>query len=444
MSKTILKIQLTLISLLISLNSYTQKPNIILICPEGTGKDIMENHQLWTNKPLTTNINSLREKSFSFNNAFINVSDYQSALQSILSGRYPQNNGSWASDLIEDSISTIPKILKKNNFICSYVGSSIYISEFSAYSWDNIIDEKNINWKIKMNEIIKQSKSADKSFFMLYCPKLENKKGSITTKDVKIPLFMPQLDELKENIAQYCNSISYIDKKTGELISALKNSSKAENTIIIFASASSYPFPFATQNCYPHSNRISLFIKLPATTKTAKTDNKHFVSGIDIMPTINEILQIKTAVPTDGKSLLPLIKGKNENNRDAVYTLFNGTKSGRSYAMRSIHTAEFVYIVNLWANWQNKYKADDLQDGIMEKIIRNSLGNDKLMKLIKFYQTRTTEELYIYPEDKDALKNEIKNNKYAPNTYKMKMKLLEKMKTYKDPYSIEYKKRFIE
>lgn len=147
--------------------------------------------------------------------------------------------------------------------------------------------------------------------------------------------------DLEHMIALYDGEISYVDAEIGRLRSALAELGLDNNTLIILTA--DHGESLGEHNLYfEHSNylydsllRVPLILIFPDGSRSGQR-----ISGqtrlIDIAPTIVDILEIATDIRFEGKSLMPLISGRETNGRPAFAAVPPGAwSSGRSiYAVR--------------------------------------------------------------------------------------------------------------
>ncbi len=116
---------------------------------------------------------------------------------------------------------------------------------------------------------------------------------------------------VKKNRQEYFALVTHMDHQIGRLLTALENSGKADNTIIIFTSdhglACGQHGLMGKQNLYEHSVKPPLIISGPGIPKGNKVDTLVYMQ--DIMPTSLEIAEIDIPNHVEFKSLLPVIKG---------------------------------------------------------------------------------------------------------------------------------------
>jgi arylsulfatase A-like enzyme len=129
------------------------------------------------------------------------------------------------------------------------------------------------------------------------------------------------------------------------------------------------------------------------------------VSGIDIMPTIMDILQLEKP-KMDGESYLKTLQ-TGVDFKNEVYTCLCRLFSGKPFETRAVHNKEYCYIKNFWSNGKQMFTEDGSLDNNLsvQGIIRT---DDSLYRKLRF---RSYEEIYNIQEDPFACKNIVDLNK---------------------------------
>jgi arylsulfatase A-like enzyme len=138
-------------------------------------------------------------------------------------------------------------------------------------------------------------------------------------------IFRPLPENLKKNIvALYDGEIRYMDEALiGPLLQGLKSLNLFDQTMIIFTS--DHGEEFYDHGAWGHGHslyneliRVPLIIKFPSSKqKGQKIDS--FARLIDVLPTVLEELKISySARRFDGRSLFPLLDGKEKEPRDCL------------------------------------------------------------------------------------------------------------------------------
>lgn len=131
-------------------------------------------------------------------------------------------------------------------------------------------------------------------------------------------------DGTREFLRIYYGCVTMIDEQVGRVLAALDESGKTDNTIIVFLSdhgdlAARHGMVWKSTNAfYDELTQVPLIIRYPRGIKAGKTDE--VVSLVDLMPTILELTH--QAIPADiqGKSLVPLMKGKKTGRNGYVFS----------------------------------------------------------------------------------------------------------------------------
>jgi len=125
-------------------------------------------------------------------------------------------------------------------------------------------------------------------------------------------------------IALYDGEISYTDKSIGFLMNKLDELGLEDKTFIIFTAdhgeslvEHQYFFDHG-EHLYESSIRVPLIFKYPGKLEPKRISSK--VPIIDIMPTVLDMLSIKSKELLQGKSLLPFIHNKTKAKDLAIFS----------------------------------------------------------------------------------------------------------------------------
>lgn len=148
--------------------------------------------------------------------------------------------------------------------------------------------------------------------------------------------------------ASFAAMVSRLDHYVGEILAELKALGLDQNTLVIFTSDNgphregganpdffqSYgPLKGCKRDVYEGGIRVPMIAWCPGTVP-AGVQSDHLSAFWDIMPTLAELTQAPTEVPTDGLSLLPTLLGKaGQKQHDYLYWEFH-EQNGRQ-ALRS-------------------------------------------------------------------------------------------------------------
>ncbi|MDI6784956.1 MAG: sulfatase-like hydrolase/transferase, partial [bacterium] len=134
--------------------------------------------------------------------------------------------------------------------------------------------------------------------------------------------YIPTEQDIDRLKALYAGEISYVDNEIGRLLKVLADTGLIKNTIIILVADHGESFEHGIyanhdQVLYESSVRIPLIIIAPKQIPQGKRIDT-LVQSIDVMPTILELLNLKTDTFMQGKSLLGLVRGKKPTQEPTV------------------------------------------------------------------------------------------------------------------------------
>lgn len=126
---------------------------------------------------------------------------------------------------------------------------------------------------------------------------------------------------VRVNRQEYYAIITHMDEQIGRILTALEKSGKADNTWIFFTAdhglAVGQHGLMGKQNMFEHSVKAPLIVNGPGVPKNKTIDTPVYLQ--DIMATSLELSGQPIPEHVQFKSLLPLIKGKKQEQYEAIY-----------------------------------------------------------------------------------------------------------------------------
>jgi choline-sulfatase len=150
-------------------------------------------------------------------------------------------------------------------------------------------------------------------------------------------------------IARYYGFCTFIDFHIGRIIQHLRSIGEYDNTLILFTAdhgglLGDHGLFNKGFNFYEETMRIPFVARLPFGSR-GNIDN-HFISLVDICPTLLEYAGAPGIQPSHGRSLLPLLQGAIPKEwRDAAFAQFNGYET-TLYSQRMLRTRKYKYCYN--------------------------------------------------------------------------------------------------
>ncbi len=152
--------------------------------------------------------------------------------------------------------------------------------------------------------------------------------GNLKGRDEKMLPWPRTPQEVRKNLAVYYAVISHLDEQIGRILEALEQSGQIENTIIIFSSDHGLAVGshglMGKQNMYAHTILVPLIFAGPSIPRDKKSDSLVYLR--DLFPTFCDFAGTDIPASVEGKSLVPVIKGKTRKIRDHVFCYFRDSQ----------------------------------------------------------------------------------------------------------------------
>lgn len=413
-------------------------------------------------KDTTPNMDRLAAQSVRFNHAYVQVGNCMPSRNVMFSGRYPHNNRVEGFYMVRDpGYPVMADLMKAGGWFTGIRHKVSHSTPYSPYpAWDVVLDanEDGTPAPVKSPEAyytttqrgIALAKKAGKPFCLNvniadpHKPFYGEAGGGetfvpsrvFTAEEVPVPGFLGSLKDdraMREELAKYYSSVRRADDALGRILRALKESGEEERTVIFFLSDHGMPLPFAKTQLYFHSTRTPWMVRWPGVTRAGAVDDRHIVSGVDLLPTLLDIVGLKHPPGMDGRSFAPILRGQAQEGRDYMVAEYNENSGGHRHPMRSIITKEYAYLFNPWSNGE-RVMATATKGTITYRRMQALAKTDpKVAERLKFFDHRVPEELYDYARDEDALENLIARPEHRAARQRLTTLLEEWMVRTKDP-----------
>ncbi len=439
-----------------SFNSFGQKlekPNILLI----TADDMNWNFVGVYNSSvagITPNIDRLASQGIKFDYAFVPLAMCTPSRQIMLSGNHSHQTMTRGFTELERLGPALPDILKEKGYYIANINK-----QQDYYDWDKAIDEgqtgmgRNVPANVNAVKSIMNDAGENPWFIMMnfndpHRPFFESKseqenkkyidlknKGKLSTpskifkpEEVVVPGFLPDLPEVRNEMAEYYSSVRRCDDGVGAILEALKLAKQEENTIVVFLSDHGISMPYAKLNCYQTSLRVPLIVKYPSKIKAGTRDDKHVISTVDLAPTLLDMIGIKVPDYMAGKSFSPLFNGGSQENRD--YTIgyyYRNLRQINMFPEFAVHMKDWVYIYNPWVDGKEVHNSDYTHSETLKAIWAAADTVPSIKKRSDFHKYRIIEELYNVRQDPNSYTNLAYDKEFERRIKKMRQILVDWM-----------------
>jgi len=284
----------------------------------------------------------------------------------------------------------------------------------------------------------------------------------------KLPPFLPDVPEVREDVADYLGEVAAFDAAIGVLIEELKKTGQYENTLIVISGDHGAPgFPHGKCNLYDFGTAVSLAVAGPGVRGGRVVDD--FVSLPDLAPTLLEAAGITVPEVMTSRSLWPMLKSDKSGLVDPERTwVLTGRErhveiareGNLPYPQRAIRTADYLYIVNFRPDRYplgDPYGLDGDDPPTVEEMTENTMvtfpdddaGPTKAWLVSHredpqwkplfdlAYGKRPREELYDLKTDPHQMRNVAADPAYADARRDLEGRLLGELRRSGDPRMVD-------
>jgi arylsulfatase A-like enzyme len=148
--------------------------------------------------------------------------------------------------------------------------------------------------------------------------------GDMILRDERLAPWPRTPEVVRQHLADYYAYITFLDSQVGRILAALREAGLADDTIIVFSSDHGLAIGshglFGKQNLYDQSMHAPLIFAGPGIPQGKQSDA--FCYLLDIFPTLGDLAQVKGPDGSEGKSLVPVMKGETKQVRDSIFLAY--------------------------------------------------------------------------------------------------------------------------
>jgi uncharacterized sulfatase len=274
---------------------------------------------------------------------------------------------------------------------------------------------------------------------------------------VKVPSFLPDTPEIRDDILDYCFEIQWFDSHLVKMLDELKSIGELENTLVIVTSDNGMAFPRAKANVYEYGIHMPLAISWPKQAPSDRTVDD-LVNLIDLTATIYDAAGVKppSKNPIAGRSIRNILESKKsglvDDSRTQIYSGRERHSSSRfhslSYPQRCIRTERFLYIRNFkperWPAGTPRKLASGKQSDVVNQVLGPMHGgyhdidacptlsflieqrdDDELGKYLGWsVSKRPAQELFDIKKDPGCLKNLAQDDSFEKICHELDSRLM--------------------
>lgn len=168
--------------------------------------------------------------------------------------------------------------------------------------------------------------------------------------DVTVPPFLPDNEEVRSDLLDYCLEIEHFDRHLARMLDLLAKRGELDNTLVVVTADNGMSFPGAKATMYDYGIHLPLAIMLPSQAKGGRVLSD-LVSFADFAPTFLDLAGLTPPAPFVGQSLLPLLRTNKSLNRRRVFSgrerHSHARRDNLGYPARALREGDHLYIWNM-------------------------------------------------------------------------------------------------
>ena len=426
-------------SCLISTSQAVERPNVVLFIVDDVS---WNDYGCYGNAAARTpNIDALAQNGIRFDQAFLTASSCSPSRSSIITGRYPHNNGK-ASELhqaISGHLPWFPEILRDAGYYTALSGKHHMKSSAPGRgpnarppAFDHVDrgrTKSNTGGHANWVSVTRQ-RPRDQPFFFWFAALDAHRPWDSDDQwiaddygpmhkpnDVVVPPFLADEPDTRQDLASYYNEVTRFDHYVGLVVAELKKQGVLDNTLILVMADNGRPFPRAKTRLHDSGMRTALVAHWPnGIAKTGETSS--LVSAIDLAPTILELAGCEIPITMQGVSMTPLLNNTATCIRQYAFSEHNW----HDYEAhgRSVRHNDFLLVRNSRTRLAWQGPADSVRSPSHQTLLQMQQQNQlSAAQRDVFLTPRPEVELYNTRLDPHQLKNLANDSRYVSQRSKL-------------------------
>ncbi len=314
----------------------------------------------------TPSLDQLASEGVRFTHAFATTASCSASRSVLLTGVHNHRNGQYGHEHEYHHFSAFPNVRSLPVMLAeagyrTARGGKFHVAPESVFRFQQVITLPTLEAFIRADSA--------KPFFVYYGtnephrPFNHDAEDRVDPRNVVVPPWLPDIPEVRDELALYEASVRKVDKAFGRLVETLKRTGTYDNTLIVYLSDNGAPFPGSKTNVYEPGIRLPLIVKKPGQARPGRV-NTAMISWVDITPTILDFAGIQIAPPapstpvgpgrfTDeppaiqGRSFLGIIEKDQPLGWDEVFASHTFHEITMYYPMRVVRTRTHKLIWNI-------------------------------------------------------------------------------------------------
>lgn len=333
--------------------SRTGRENVILIHWHDLGRHL---GCYGADDVVSPHLDRLAAEGIRFTDAHATAPLCSPARGSIFTGRYPHGNGlvglAHHGFGYLPGVRTLPAVLSDAGYRTALFGMQHESADPSTLGFDSVdVSDSRCDYVVDRSSDWLREYAGDgpflltAGFFETHRPYPVERYTPADTASIRVPGFLPDTPEVRDDLAGLYGSIEQADAAVGRLLATVEELGLAATTWIVFFTDHGLAFPRAKSTLYAEGTGIALIVRPPRSRGVAPRGYEDLFSGVDLTPTILDLLDVTVPPEIDGTShAAALVEAPEQPVRSEVFS--EKTYHDAFDPIRAVRTKRFSYIEN--------------------------------------------------------------------------------------------------
>ncbi|MCZ0912229.1 sulfatase [Gordonia amicalis] len=275
-------------------------------------------------------------------------------------GRYPHRNGlvGLAHHGFEyhADVRTLPSLLADAGYRSVLLGMQHESADPQRLGFDSVdVSDSRCDHVVEQSQDwLRRHADEDRPFFLTagffetHRPYPADEYEPSDTSGIAVPGFLPDTDDVREDLAGLHGSITKADAAVGRLLDTVAELGLDSSTWIVFITDHGLAFPRAKSTLYAEGTGVALIMRPPTQRGIEPQVYDDLFSGVDLTPTLLDLLGVEIPDEVDGDSHASALVGPPGDPAAAVRTEVFTEKTYHDAfdPIRAVRTKEYSYIEN--------------------------------------------------------------------------------------------------
>ncbi len=373
----------------------------------------------------------------------------QPSRATLLTGLHPISTGVFGFYPLKEGVRTLPLRLSEAGFFCGLVGKR-HLQPFEAFGFEWSRErspaegrEESVilgDTRAYLDELERRGRPP---FFLMVAlfdahrpfPRPGGIGMELAVLDpldparVPVPPYLFDVPGVREEVAAYLDAVGRADRVVGGVLAELEHRRLARRTLVIYTADHGPAFPFAKTTAYDAGLAVPFLVRWPDRVRPGTTSGA-LASFVDVAPTLLDLLGV-SGEGLEGASFAPVLLGERRTHRSVLFASQTDHLRLPSRPIRSIRTARYHYVLNLFGERQLTIEA--VTTPTWRAMEKAAASDEDLAQRMSTFLNRPQEELFDLEADPLERENLALDPGLADVRQELGEALLSEMRALDDP-----------